>query len=108
MLQRLRNLTANKMNYGLKIYTLGFLSQSHIRGEEGGWQMKFKPLWLADLSPWPQVLVIRVKGALARQGKGALARHVGKGVGEHIKLELHMRHPTRGETPLSHRALPWF
>lgn len=89
------------MNYGLKIYTLGFLSQSHIRGEEGGWQMKFKPLWSADLSPWPQVLVMCVKGALTRQ-----VQHVGKGVGEHIKL--HMRHPTRGEIPLSHRVLPWF
>lgn len=41
------------------MYTLGFFSQLHIRGEEGGWQMKFKPL-LADLSPWALILVMHL------------------------------------------------
>lgn len=36
------------------MYTLGFLSQSHIRGEEGSWQMNFKYFvvgWSAHLTP---------------------------------------------------------
>lgn len=42
------------------MYTLGFLSQSYIRGEEGSWQMNFKYLWLADLLTLPHVLLICV------------------------------------------------